>query len=99
MHASRELDFGGRSVVTQRGQQALAAARRLERDIVAFLRDMIAIPAESRHERERCQRVRREFERLAFDDVFFDGLGTVVGRIGRNTPTTPRPRNRSPRAK
>jgi len=68
--------------MTDRGQQAVAAARRHERDIVAFLREMIAIPAESQHERERCHRVRREFERLGFDEVFFDGLGTVVGRIG-----------------
>jgi putative selenium metabolism hydrolase len=50
--------------------------------MVAFLRDLIAIPAESCHERRRCERVRAEYERLGFDEVFFDGLGTVVARIG-----------------
>jgi putative selenium metabolism hydrolase len=49
---------------------------------VSFLREMIAIPATSRHERERCERVAQEYERLGFDEVFFDGLGTVVARVG-----------------
>jgi len=60
----------------------LDAARRHEERIVRFLRDMIAIPAESCNEGERCERVRREYEALGFDEVFFDGLGSVVGRIG-----------------
>jgi putative selenium metabolism hydrolase len=56
-------------------------------DIVAFLRDMIAIPAESCQEGERCQRVLDEYKRLGFDDVRFDGLGSVIARIG-NGPVT-----------
>jgi len=43
---------------------------------------MIAIPAESGQEGERCERVLREYESLGFDEVFFDGLGTVVARLG-----------------
>jgi putative selenium metabolism hydrolase len=58
------------------------AARRYEADIVKFLRDMIAIPSESRQEGERCERVRHEFETLGLDEVFFDRLGNVVGRVG-----------------
>jgi putative selenium metabolism hydrolase len=61
---------------------ALKAARGYEKQIVQFLRDMIAIPAESCKEGERCERVRQEYEALGFDEVFFDGLGSVVGRIG-----------------
>ena len=64
------------------GKQALDAARGREADIVRFLREMIAIPAESRQEGERCERVRREYEELGFDEVFFDSLGNVVARIG-----------------
>jgi len=64
------------------GKQALEAAQLIERDIVSFLRRMIAIPAESLQERERCELVKAEFEKLGFDEVFFDGLGTVVARIG-----------------
>ncbi len=65
-----------------RGEAALAAARRDEDAVVRFLREMIAIPAESGQERERCARVRAEYERLGFADVRFDGLGSVVARVG-----------------
>ncbi len=67
---------------TARGEAALAAARGHEGRIVRFLRDMIAIPAESRRERERCERVHREYTELGFPEVFYDSLGTVVARIG-----------------
>jgi putative selenium metabolism hydrolase len=65
-----------------KGNEALQAAREHEARIVRFLRDLIAIPAESGREAERCERVRREYEELGFDEVFLDGLGTVVARIG-----------------
>ena len=63
-------------------RKALVEAKRHEGEIVRFLREMIAIPAESRHEGERCERVRQEYETLGFDEVFFDRLGNVVGRLG-----------------
>lgn len=68
--------------MTDQGTKALAAARRYEADIVRFLREMIAIPAESCHEAERCERVRNEYETLGFDEVFFDRLGNVVAKVG-----------------
>ena len=64
------------------GRRALEEARSREEDLVRFLREMIAIPAESRHEGERCERVRQEYEKLGFDEVFFDTLGNVVARVG-----------------
>jgi putative selenium metabolism hydrolase len=64
------------------GNDRMAAAKGYEERIVRFLRDLIAIPAESGHEGERCERVRLEYEALGFDEVFFDGLGSVVGRVG-----------------
>lgn len=67
--------------MTQDGK-ALEAARAREAEIVRFLRDLIAIRAESGTEKERCHRVKKEYEALGFDEVFFDGLGSVVGRIG-----------------
>ena len=73
--------------MNENGRQALEAASAVERDIVSFLRRMIAIPAESLKEKERCELVKAEYERLGFDEVFFDGLGTVVARIG-NGPFT-----------
>jgi acetylornithine deacetylase/succinyl-diaminopimelate desuccinylase-like protein len=68
--------------MTQRGADALAAARRYEADVVRFLRDMISIPAESLQEAERAERIYKEYERLGFDDVFFDRLGNVIARVG-----------------
>jgi putative selenium metabolism hydrolase len=64
------------------GGDALAAARRLEGDILRFLRELIAIPAESGSEQARCERVAREYRDLGFADVRFDALGTVLARIG-----------------
>ncbi|MFV2073700.1 MAG: YgeY family selenium metabolism-linked hydrolase [Thermoanaerobaculales bacterium] len=67
---------------TDRDISAIDAARAYEDRIVRFLRELIAIPAESMKEGERCERVRREYEALGFDEVFFDDLGTVVARLG-----------------
>lgn len=64
------------------GGAVLESARKHEADIVRFLREMIAIRAESCSEGERCERVRREYEALGFDDVHFDRLGNVMARIG-----------------
>jgi putative selenium metabolism hydrolase len=69
-------------MMTGDGRAALDAARALEARIVRFLRDMIAIPAESCREGERCERVRTEYERLGFDDVRIDRLGNVVATLG-----------------
>lgn len=64
------------------GRAALAAAHGYEANMVRFLRELIAIPAESCREQQRCERVRREYEALGFDRVFFDGLGSVVAIHG-----------------
>ncbi|MBP1620846.1 MAG: selenium metabolism hydrolase [Acidobacteria bacterium] len=69
------------------GPKALAEARRREAEIVRFLRELIAIPAESGREQARCERVRREYEALGFDDVRFDGLGSVIARVGSGALT------------
>ncbi len=68
-------------------KQALAEARRYSDDIVAFLRAMIAIPAESLKEGARCERIRQEYQKLGFDEVFFDQLGNVIAKVG-NGPLT-----------
>jgi putative selenium metabolism hydrolase len=68
--------------ITGRAAAAKEAAATYEAQVVRFLREMIAIPAESGNEGERCRRVLEEYERLGFDDARFDGLGNVVARIG-----------------
>lgn len=60
----------------------VAEARRYQDRIVAFLRDLIAIPAESLREGPRCARVQQEYEALGLDEVFIDGLGNVIARVG-----------------
>ena len=67
---------------SERGRAALAAAAGHEDEIVRFLREMIAIPAESLNEGDRCRRVLEEYERLGFDEARFDRLGNVVARLG-----------------
>ncbi len=61
---------------------ALEAARQHRDDIVTFLREMIAIPAESLQEGERCARILAEYRKLGFDEAWFDELGNVVARVG-----------------
>lgn len=73
--------------ISKRGQAALDAAAGHEADIVSFLREMIAIPAESLNEGDRCRRVRAEYERMGFDEVRFDRLGNVLARIGKGPLT------------
>ncbi|HXE71685.1 MAG TPA: YgeY family selenium metabolism-linked hydrolase [Candidatus Nitrosotenuis sp.] len=50
--------------------------------MVAFLRDMIAIPSESAQERAVVERVRAEMERVGFDEIRIDGMGNILGRVG-----------------
>jgi putative selenium metabolism hydrolase len=50
--------------------------------MVAFLRDMIAIPSESAGEKAVVERAKAEMEKVGFDEIRIDGLGNVLGRIG-----------------
>ena len=53
-----------------------------EADIVRFLRDMIAIPAESAQEGPVIARIKQEMEKVGFDEVRIDPMGNILGRIG-----------------
>ena len=68
--------------MNENAKAALAAAGAYEEKIVRFLREMIAIPAESLNEGERARRILQEYESLGFDEAYFDRLGNVVARIG-----------------
>jgi putative selenium metabolism hydrolase len=50
--------------------------------ISKFLRDMIAIPSESRQEADVIQRIRQEMETVGFDRVDIDPMGNILGYIG-----------------
>ena len=59
-----------------------ALAQSYEADMVRFLRDLIAIPAESGQEGPVIQRIRQEMEKVGFDQVLIDPMGNILGRIG-----------------
>jgi putative selenium metabolism hydrolase len=50
--------------------------------ISKFLRDMIAIPSESRQEAKVIQRIKTEMETVGFDRVDIDPMGNILGYIG-----------------
>ena len=63
-------------------QDIHAAARALEAPMIAFLRDIVAIPSLSGQEERVVRRVAAEMKSVGFDEVRIDGLGNVLGRIG-----------------
>ena len=60
--------------------QARVAAQR--DDIIQFLRDLCAIPSYDSQIKAVCERAAEEMRKLGFDDIWFDRMGNIVGRIG-----------------
>lgn len=60
-----------------------AAAQKNEREIVRFLRDLIAIKSLSSQEEEVIDRIKREMERCSYDEITIDPMGNILGRIGK----------------
>jgi putative selenium metabolism hydrolase len=59
------------------------AAEKYTPAMVKFLREMIAIPSESAGEREVIQRIAEEMRACGFDEVKIDGMGSILGRVGK----------------
>jgi len=57
-------------------------ARKDQKGLVNFLREMVRIPSLSGQEAKVARRVKEEMVNAGFDEVFIDGIGNVVGRIG-----------------
>ncbi len=51
-------------------------------EMTKFLRDMVAIPSESCHEKEVIQRIKEEMEKVGFDRIEIDPMGNLLGYIG-----------------
>ena len=66
-------------------ESILSAAKKNERSLAGFLRDLIAIRSVSSREEEVISRIREEMERCAFDDVTIDPMGNILGRIGHGS--------------
>lgn len=60
-------------------QQRLQAERQ---NILAFLQDIVAIPSTDGNIKAVGERVAEEMQRLGFDEVRFDKMGNILGRIG-----------------
>ena len=59
-----------------------SAAQAYQKDMVRFLRDMIARPSESCEEKAVIACIKAEMEKLGYDRVEVDGLGNVIGWMG-----------------
>jgi len=64
------------------GDRILARVRELEQPLIAFLRDIVAVPSLSGQEETVVRRVAKEMREVGFDEVLIDPLGNVLGRIG-----------------
>lgn len=57
-------------------------AKELELDTANFLMDMVRVPSFSGIEKEVIQVIKKEMEKVGFDEIKIDGLGSIIGRIG-----------------
>ncbi len=60
----------------------MARAREFENSMIGFLRDIVAIASLSGQEEGVARRIADEMRTIGFDEVKFDALGNVLGRIG-----------------
>ncbi|RPI78815.1 MAG: YgeY family selenium metabolism-linked hydrolase [Desulfobacteraceae bacterium] len=67
-------------------KKILKTAESFKQPMFRFLRDMIAIPSESRHEERVIQRIRVEMEAVGFDRVEIDPMGNILGYLGSGKP-------------
>jgi putative selenium metabolism hydrolase len=63
-------------------QDILKRAEHYREDMLNFLKDICAIPSESCQEKEVVLRIKKEMEKVGFDEVKIDGMGNILGRIG-----------------
>jgi len=65
----------------------LEQAKKYEEQMVAFLRDMIAIPSESGGEGAVIERIKQEMNAVdAFDKVWTDKMGNLLAQVGEPGP-------------
>ncbi len=60
-------------------QKRVAEARA---DIIQFMRDIVAIPSMDSQLKEVGERIAAEMNKLGYDEVRFDKMGNILGRIG-----------------
>ncbi len=65
-----------------RAQKILEAAAANRDGVARFLSDIVKIPSLSTQEQAVARRIGEEMKAVGFDEVRYDGLGSVVGRMG-----------------
>ena len=65
--------------------KVLEAAQGYQKDMTAFLRDMIKIPSESCEEELVIKRIAEEMEKVGFDKVQIDAQGNCLGFLGHGS--------------
>ena len=63
-------------------KKVMAQAEKYAPEMTQFLRDMVAIPSESCQEKEVVLRIKKEMEKVGFDEIIIDKMGNILGRIG-----------------
>ena len=63
-------------------EKIYAEAKKNERAVAGFLRDLMAIKSLSSQEGAVIQRIKEEMEKCKFDEITIDPMGNILGRIG-----------------
>jgi len=61
----------------------IAKAQALNTETADFLAEIVSIASLSSKEENIIKRLKKEMEAIGFDDVIIDGLGNVIGRLGK----------------
>jgi putative selenium metabolism hydrolase len=69
----------GEKMTIQEIQKRVEASRE---DIIKFMRDLVAIPSMESQLKDVGDRIAAEMNKLGFDEVRFDKMGNIMGRIG-----------------
>ncbi len=55
-------------------------------EMIAFFRDLIALPSPSGQEEKVAKRIQQEMLKTGFDEAVIDDYGSVIGRMGKGSP-------------
>ena len=69
-----------------RKQQIIQLLNRDREQMVAFLRDIIALPSQSGAEKEAAARTVQEMQHCGFDKAYVDKIGNAIGVVGFGKP-------------
>ena len=60
----------------------LSKANEYKKELTEFMQKLVQTKSYSANEKDVIQVIKKEMERVGFDEVKIDGLGSIVGKIG-----------------